>query len=123
MKKETFKLPKGAFMSKIEPFKTHGLQTKKIYHKKIPGCGATTLEIEFPRNSIIIEPNVPVIIGKCTKINKRKRKHKEIIGVHGDIDVSDIKAYILNRKGFKKILTTPEGFSKVMEAIGDTYQD
>ncbi len=119
MIKESYKLPKGKFLGQIEPFKTEGLPNKSIVHKKIPGCGATTLELEFPRDSIVVEPNKPVIIGKCNKYNGKKRKHKVILGVYEGIEVSDIKRYIENRKGFKKILTTPEGFTKIKEALGD----
>ena len=35
-----------------------------ILDKTLTGIGATYTEIEAKRNSIIIEPNVPVIIGK-----------------------------------------------------------
>lgn len=35
--------------------------------KKFPGIGATYLEIHSHRPSILIEPNVPVIQGKCAK--------------------------------------------------------
>lgn len=124
MKTEAYALSKGTFLSEIEPFKTKGFLTDRIYHKKIPGCGATTLELKYLRNSIIIEPNVPVIMGKCKKMNKGKRKHKVIMGVYDQYDVADIKSYLEDRKGFKKILTTPEGFIKVKEAIGESiYQD
>jgi len=121
---ETHWLPEGQFLDKLEPFASKGLPTNSIIYKKVTGCGATTLEIEFPRNSIIIEPNLPVIKGKCKKINKGARKHKVILGVYEGINVTDIKYYIENKMGYKKILTTPEGFHKVYEAIGETiFQD
>lgn len=124
MKVESHKISIGEFLAKIEPFKTSGLPTDSITYKEIPGCGATTLELLFERNSIIIEPNIPVIIGKCKKMNKGKRKNKVVIGVWADTTVEDINRYIKNRKGYKKILTTPEGFEKVLEAIGDSiYTD
>lgn len=112
MIKESYKLPMGKFLAQIEPFKRLGLPESSIMHKKIPGCGATTLELLFPRDSIIIEPNKPVIIGKCLKYNGRTRKNKVILGVYEGVEVSDIKRYVENRKGHKKILTTPEGFWK-----------
>lgn len=44
------------------------IPTNAIIDKTICGCGATWLEInDFSRHSIIIEPNVPVIIGKEQK--------------------------------------------------------
>ncbi len=119
MIKESYKLPMGKFLAQIEPFKRYGLPESSIMHKKIPGCGATTLELLFPRDSIIIEPNKPVIIGKCLKYNGKKRKHKVILGVYEGIESEDIKRYVENRKGHKKILTTPEGFKKIKEALGE----
>ena len=41
------------------------IPTNTILYKKLTGLGATYGEITAKRNSIIIEPNVPVIIGKC----------------------------------------------------------
>jgi hypothetical protein len=38
-----------------------------ILSKRIPGCGATTLELNTDRNSIIVVPNIPVIVSKCNK--------------------------------------------------------
>jgi len=124
MNSETFKLPKDTFLSNLEPFASKGLPTNSIIHKMVTGCGATTLELSFPRNSIIIEPNLPVIKGKCAKINGKARKNKIVQGVHEDVSVDDIKYYLANVKGYKKILTTPEGFEKVSEAIGESmYAD
>jgi hypothetical protein len=124
MTTETYHISEGQFLGNIEPFKSQGLPTNSIIHKKLTGCGATTLELEYPRNSIIIEPNVPVIVGKCKKMNKNKRKNKVVQAVHNGKDVDDIKYYLENRNGYKKILTTPEGFWKVAEAIGDSmYTD
>ncbi|WP_256014225.1 hypothetical protein [Desertivirga xinjiangensis] len=120
MKTETHWLSKGQFLAKLEPFESTGLQTDAIYHKYIPGCGATTLEIIFPRHSIIIEPNVPVISGKCAKYNGKKHKHKKIMGVYEGVEIDDIKWYLENCEGYKKILVTPEGYHKVAEAIGES---
>ncbi|WP_179416147.1 hypothetical protein HDF19_08420 [Mucilaginibacter sp. E4BP6] len=124
MTTETYKLSKDQFLEYLEPFKSRGLPTDSIIHKMVTGCGATTLELKFPRNSIIIEPNLPVIKGKCDKLNKKLRKNKVVQGVYEGIDVEQIKQYLKNRKGYKKILTTPEGFEKVAEAIGESmYKD
>ena len=38
------------------------IPTNTILYKKLTGLGATYGEIKAKRNSIIIEPNVPVII-------------------------------------------------------------
>ena len=60
MMTKELKINKGQWLSDVLPM----IPSNVILNKTITGCGATTLEINAPRNSIIIEPNVPVIIGK-----------------------------------------------------------
>lgn len=50
-----------------------------ILYKTLTGIGATYSEIKAQRHSIIIEPNVPVIIGKC---NSDKHKNDNLLGVY-----------------------------------------
>ena len=70
------------------------------------GCGATTLEINAARHSIIIEPNVPVIIGK-------KAQHDFLFAVYEGTTREDVKNYLSGEEdGYRKIITTPEGFDK-----------
>jgi len=84
------------------------IPTNCILSKRIPGCGATTLEIETDRNSIIWVPNVPVIYGKC-------QKYDNLLGVYETVTVGDIIRY-LNGHDRHKIMTTPESFGKVKAA-------
>lgn len=93
-----------------------GIPTNTIFHKTLCGIGATYLELyRSKRNSIIIEPNLPVIDGKCLDVNGKKRK--DIIGVYEKTDVFDIHDYMLNESiEFKKILTTPESYNKIKQA-------
>ena len=103
------------------------IPTNIILDKTICGCGATTLEILTPRHSIIIEPNLPVIIGK-------QEKHSELRGVYEGITVPMIEEYIKThancyerldeslmytfpQKVYCKFMTTPEGFNKIKMAI------
>ena len=83
-----------------------------IFNKVITGCGATTLEINAARNSIIIEPNVPVIEGKAAK-------HKDICPVYEKVSLDAVKQYLrCSADGYKKIVTTPEGYAtKVKPAL------
>lgn len=54
---------RGQNLSDILPNKE--IPTNTILNKTLTGCGATYGEIvHAARNSIIIEPNVPVILGK-----------------------------------------------------------
>ena len=48
------------------------IPTNTILYKKLTGLGATYGELKANRNSIIIEPNKPVISGKC-----KDPKHKD----------------------------------------------
>lgn len=87
------------------------IPTNCIINKTICGCGATWLEIHAKRNSIIIEPNVPVIIGK-------KQQHPNIIAVHGkSMSNEDIARQIKGCTGYVKIMTTPDSFPKILKAF------
>lgn len=84
------------------------IPTNSILSKRIPGCGATTLELNTYRNSIILVPNVPVINSKC-------QKYKNLLGVYEKVSVGEIAQYLHEHKLYK-IMTTPESFPKVKKA-------
>ena len=84
------------------------IPTNSIISKRIPGCGATTLELNTYRNSIILVPNVPVINSKC-------QKYKNLLGVYEKVSVGEIAQYLHEHKLYK-IMTTPESFPKVKKA-------
>ncbi|MBC8987740.1 DEAD/DEAH box helicase family protein [Pedobacter sp. N36a] len=97
-------IEKGQYLSDI----IDTLPSDTIIFKTATGIGATHLELSCQRNSIIIEPNVPVIKGK---------KKRGVFGVYEGIDVSNVMDYFLNTNvQYKKILVTPESFGKVKEA-------
>lgn len=82
-----------------------------VIYKKVTGIGATTIEIAFERNSIIIEPNTPVIEGKI-------KKHSNLLGVYEGVTTSQVIDYLQDsRITYKKIMTTPESFTKVKRAF------
>ena len=88
-----------------------------ILYKKLTGLGATYGELKADRHSIIIEPNVPVIIGKC---EDSKHKADALFGVYKGVNTEDVIEYLNKNKGrFYKILTTPESFKKVKDAFED----
>lgn len=94
------------------------IQTNTILYKKLTGLGATYSEIKAPRHSIIIEPNRPVIIGKC---KDPEHKNDNLFGVHHGVYTDDVIDYIEESKDkYLKILTTPESFHKVEEALKAT---
>jgi hypothetical protein len=117
MKKHYIKISQGQYLSDLEPFRSAGIPSNCMVHKKLPGCGMTTFEIRFAKHhSIIILPNVPVIQSKVDEHNKLY-PNQSILGVYKGIEVDDIKAYLLSNFTYKKILTTPEGFVKVKLAF------
>ena len=95
-------IDKGSWLSDV----MKEIPTNTILNKVMTGCGATTLEINAARHSIIIEPNVPVIIGK-------KAQHDFLFAVYEGTTREDVKAYLAGEEdGYRKIITTPEGFDK-----------
>lgn len=87
-----------------------------ILFKILTGIGATSLEIEYSlRNSILVEPNLPVIKGKCKKYNKGKII--KVRGVYEGVTVDQIIDYLESDVTPKKIITTPESYIKVQQAF------
>lgn len=93
-----------------------------IINKVLPGLGATHMEITAKRHSIIIEPNVPVILGK-------KEQHEQILAVYEDCTKKQVEDYLLNNNiQWKKLITTPESYIKrvipaAKKAKIDIYND
>lgn len=86
-----------------------------ILYKTLTGLGATYGELKANRNSIIIEPNVPVIVGKC---NDPKHKEDNLFGVYEGVYTEDVIKYLEKSADKRtKILTTPESFQKVKDAF------
>ena len=97
-------LKEGQYLSDV----LNEIPTDCILSKRIPGCGATTLELKTNRNSIIIVPNVPVIQSKA-------KKKPYPMGVYEDISVSEVVTYLKENSRYK-IMTTPESFGKIKVA-------
>lgn len=90
------------------------IPSNAIVRKTVPGCGATYAEIKADRPSIIVVPNVPPIIGK---VNDPQHEGDNIIPVCEGIYTEDIVKKLNANIHNPKILTTPEGFSKVKDAF------
>ena len=93
------------------------IPTNTILCKTLTGIGATYGEIRSVRNSIIIEPNRPVIYGKCLD---PKHRDDNLLGVYEGVYTKDVVNYILQSQNMNKkikILTTPESFYKVQKAF------
>ena len=91
------------------------IPTNTILYNTLTGLGATYGELKADRNSIIIEPNVPVIVGKC---NDPKHKEDNLFGVYEGVYTEDVIKYLEKSADKRtKILTTPESFQKVKDAF------
>ncbi len=100
----------------------HGenIPTNVILDKTLTGVGATYCEIHAKRNSIIIEPNVPVI--QC----KLDNEEMPLEGIYSEVRPMPLRKYLTREDiPYKKILTTPESFYKIRneaESLGiDIY--
>lgn len=85
------------------------IPTNTILNKTLTGLGATHSEIHSKRNSIIIEPNVPVILGKLND-------NENLEAVYEKCTPHTIGKYLQMDIPYKKILTTPESFHKIRKA-------
>ena len=85
------------------------IPTNVILDKTLTGVGATYCEIHAKRNSIIIEPNVPVI--QC----KLDNEEMPLEGVYSEVRPMSLRKYLTREDiPYKKILTTPESFYKII---------
>ena len=99
------------------------IETNTILCKTLTGLGATYSEIKAPRHSIISEPNIPSITGKC---NAPEHKKDNLFGVRQGITVEDIIDYLersFSQNKYIKLITTPEGFSKIKQAFSELEVD
>lgn len=113
MKKRSYTIKQGEYLIDI----LKAIPTNSVIRKNITDIGATTLEIEFNRNSIIILPNLPVIYSKEEKF-KNSIKNIEVLGVHGDRTNLQIIDFLSKESSkSKKFLVTPESFYKLIECF------
>lgn len=82
------------------------IPTNTILDKTLTGLGATHSEIHSKRNSIIIEPNVTVILGKL-------KNNENLEAVYEKCTPYNIQKYLQMDIPYKKILCTPESFHKI----------
>ncbi len=85
------------------------IPTNVVLNKTLTGLGATHSELNSKRNSIIIEPNVPVILGKLND-------NENLEAVYEKCTPYNIKRYLQMDIPYKKIMTTPESFHKIRKA-------
>lgn len=97
------------------------IPTNTILYKKLTGLGATYGELKADRNSIILEPNVPVIKGKC---KDPKHINDNLFGVYENVTVEKIVKYLqASKEKHIKLLSTPESFFKIKTAFEELDMD
>ena len=97
------------------------IPTNTILYKKLTGLGATYGELKADRDSIILEPNVPVIKGKC---KAPKHAKDNLMGVYENVTVDSIVKYLQAcKEKHIKLLSTPESFSKIKAAFEEIDRD
>ena len=92
-----------------------------IVDKKIPGIGATTLEINSKRNSIIVFPTKALAYGKHSKHPNTLYVGSEIKGEK--VTNQQIEEY-LAKDGYKKLLVVADSLGRLLGIIGkENYKD
>ena len=95
------------------------IETNTIVYKFTCGIGATHGEIIAPRDSIIVFPHISVIDSK----HKKHKDKDNTFAVHGDVSEDDVFNYLLSNIEYKKLLTTPAGLIKIINATNRTDRD
>ncbi|MCM1911641.1 DEAD/DEAH box helicase, partial [Bacteroides ovatus] len=88
-----------------------------IIDKKIPGIGATTLEINSKRNSIIVFPTKALAYGKHSKHPNTLYVGSEIKGESKKVTNQQIQEY-LTKDGHKKLLVVADSLGRLLDLIG-----
>jgi hypothetical protein len=84
-----------------------------VLNKGITGCGATTLAIKQPGNTIIAVPFIGLIQNKVHQIGDT------LLGIYGEGDKSqEIKSYIKTHSPIK-IMTTYDSLEKVCSTLSE----
>lgn len=99
------------------------IESNTILCKTLTGLGATYSEIKADRDSIIIEPNQPAIVGKCKSTAHKK---DNLFGVMQKVTTDDVVDYLertIAEKKRIKILSTPESFYKVKNAFEEIEEN
>lgn len=117
MKRVEIAINQGQYLSEI----IDHIEPDTILCKTLTGLGATYSEIKAERNSIIVVPNIPAIVGKCAK-----HKADNLFGVKERVTTSDVVDYLedtIEKKKLIKLIVTPESFYKVKNAFAEIEKD
>lgn len=94
-----------------------------IVNKQIPGVGATTLEINANRNSIIVLPTKALAFSKCKKHPNTLYIGSEIKDEKERTTDQEIIEY-LQKEGYKKLLVVADSLGRLLKLIKEeNYKD
>lgn len=94
-----------------------------IVNKQIPGVGATTLEINANRNSIIVLPTKALAFSKCKKHPNTLYIGSEIKDEKERTTDQEIIEY-LQKEGHKKLLVVADSLGRLLKLIKEeNYKD
>ena len=116
----TIDFPVGSWLSEIYP--DINAFDSWILYKTLTGIGCTQAEIRADRNSIIMLPHVSIVKNKHRK-HQFDQNTFAIYGDHSQTSPKSIEAYLKKEIRFKKILTTPMGLIKLINAADRLKQD
>jgi len=95
------------------------LPSNAIINKGRCGIGGTRLEIETPRDSIIVVPLKSIIECKCKnmdgEVDSMYKTNPKIFGIMGKPKKAKLVSIFEDKHPVKKIFTTPSGLRKLME--------
>lgn len=88
-----------------------------LLDKGVTGCGGTTLALNDKMNTIIVAPNVSMVISKDNLNDHRRDVVKyDVMGVMGGIDKEEISKYISTHSVLKFVVTY-DSFEKLVHVI------
>lgn len=81
--------------------------------KGITNCGATTLVLTNNENYVIAVHSIALLENKC-------EQHPNVLGVHGDVSLDEIRNYMEYTHGVKKIIVTYDSLPRLLSVINPT---
>ena len=95
-----------------------------IIDKQVTGIGATTLELNSPRNSIIVVPTKSLANNKAAKFPSSHYIGSAIAGKQPRFSISAVRKYLQDSTiAYKKFIVVADSLPKLLEVIGEEHYD
>ena len=119
MEKNIIKAPQGTnYLSDI----MSELPVNCLFNKGKTGCGGTELVLRGTKNAIIAVPYISLIQNKLDANSEHGDRRDEILGFYGEVDETEVRAY-LSTHSLKKIIVTYDSLPKLVRIIGEVEGD